>query len=155
MTDTEESTSIVSLKRPREAEDDSFSTNQSLSEGPPSFKFKNEEPTCTTPPFSNLKESPDYFFEDGNVNLLTSDDIHFCVHRGVLSMHSSRFRELFATSLRGNEVSLNGLPTYNIEEGALELRWLLEIMYTGVDRCAFPSLSEHSSQKETKRVYIV
>lgn len=49
----------------------------------------NEVASCT--------QDPDFFLEDGNVILLAESTL-FCIHKGMLSMHSQVFEDMFRVS---------------------------------------------------------
>ncbi|KAI0089238.1 hypothetical protein BDY19DRAFT_133032 [Irpex rosettiformis] len=83
----------------------------------------------TEAPQIQYRHSTAYFFDDGNIVLLTADNMKFRVHRGVLSMHSSYFRNLFPTLPNDDGKELEDCTILRVGEDALTVRWLLDVMY--------------------------
>ncbi|EIW53176.1 uncharacterized protein TRAVEDRAFT_133157, partial [Trametes versicolor FP-101664 SS1] len=83
------------------------------------------------------------YFDDGNA-ILTAGRMLFCVHRSLLSKHSSVLRDLFEES----HARFRGLLHLEMEETSEEVEALLNVIYDGlrvdVQRLSvetFPSLS--------------
>lgn len=67
------------------------------------------------------------YFDDGNV-ILTAGRMLFCVHRSLLSKHSSVLRDLFEES----HARFRGLLHLEMEETSEEVEALLNVIYDGL-----------------------
>ncbi|KAI0089236.1 hypothetical protein BDY19DRAFT_906140 [Irpex rosettiformis] len=79
-------------------------------------------------------ESVNYYFDDGNV-IIFAPNTRFRVHQGVLSKHSSYFRDIFAALPVDGGETLDECPVVRVEESPQTVKWLLDTMYDGAD-CA-------------------
>lgn len=80
--------------------------------------------------------SNEYHFHDGNVDILTVDNVVFRVHESVLSFHSPYFKTIVTSRAHHCEDRRPraGYPTLYVLETGLEVKWMLEIMYNGANR---------------------
>jgi hypothetical protein len=76
----------------------------------------------------NLDKSSDFWIDDGNVILQTSTK-EYRVHRGILSMHSSVFRDMFNIPQPTEPLSSEGVPVVGITDSAEDWDLLLPIIY--------------------------
>jgi len=76
---------------------------------------------------SQLTNHPNLYFEDGNV-IMKAGNTLFCVHRTILSKHSTVFRDLFAQ----NTETLRGLPSFTLDDGKDDMESLLNTVYDGM-----------------------
>ena len=78
------------------------------------------------------KRDAEVWFEDGNV-IVVADDTAFKVHRGVLSLHSEVFRDMFALAtpdFSGYSPVVTTCPVVHLSDTANEIETLLGIMYS-------------------------
>jgi len=76
---------------------------------------------------SQLTNHPNLYFEDGNVIVKTGNTL-FCVHRTILSKHSTVFRDLFAQ----NTQTLRGFQSLTVDDGKDDMESLLNAIYDGM-----------------------
>lgn len=86
--------------------------------------------------FPALQRHDALWFEDGNV-IITADDgcplVAFRLHRGVLSLHSEFFRDMFSLPhYPGNDEVVDGCPIVHSSDCVQHLVWLFTILYEGV-----------------------
>lgn len=79
---------------------------------------------------SQIKHDTQYYFEDGNI-ILIAEDRAFRVHKGVLSMHSSVFKDLLSLPQPSDADTMDGCPVVRLEDFARHVHLLLEAMYKG------------------------
>lgn len=76
------------------------------------------------------KRDAEVWFEDGNA-IVVADDTAFKVHRGVLSLHSEVFRDMFSIPPPEDDEALDGCPVVRVSDAASDIRQLLSVMYRG------------------------
>jgi hypothetical protein len=72
--------------------------------------------------------SSKFWFEDGNV-VLQAEHTQFRLHRSVLSMHCSIFRDMFACSLPENGLTVDGCRLINLSETLEDVKNFVKILY--------------------------
>lgn len=77
-------------------------------------------------PFLN---HPTLYFDDGNIILRTGGTL-FCVHKSVISKHSTVFRDLVQQG--PNHDRFRGLLQVTMEESREDLECLLNVIYDGL-----------------------
>ncbi|RPD60613.1 hypothetical protein L226DRAFT_461305, partial [Lentinus tigrinus ALCF2SS1-7] len=98
--------------------------DRALSENPRKrVKLEVEEEPDVKP----FQDHPTLYIDDGNVILQTGCTL-FCVHKSLLSKHSSVFRELF----QQENARMRGLAHYTMEETREDLEVLLNVIYDGL-----------------------
>ncbi|KAI0649710.1 hypothetical protein C8Q79DRAFT_1062187 [Trametes meyenii] len=90
----------------------------------PRLSTEDEDGHADVKPFAN---HPTLHFDDGNVVLRAGRTL-FCVHRSVLSKHSTVFRDLFEQP----HERFRGLMHVAMEETAEEIEALLDVVYDGL-----------------------
>jgi len=75
-----------------------------------------------------LTLSEQLWYEDGNVILVATNQA-FRVHRGVLSQHSSVFRDLFTVPQPSSALLVDGCAVVHLADDPLHLEFLLSAMY--------------------------
>lgn len=70
---------------------------------------------------------PTLYFDDGNV-ILGAGRILFCVHRSLLSKHSTVYRDIFEQT----QARFRGHLHVEMEETAEEVEALVNVIYDGV-----------------------
>ncbi|KAH9941961.1 hypothetical protein B0H21DRAFT_696691 [Amylocystis lapponica] len=81
------------------------------------------------------------WYQDGNVVLLCGNR-SFCVHRGVLSSHSSVFRDMFAVPQPDpTSDHIEGCPAVHLLDNSVHLTYLLHALYGRSDE--LPEHPEH------------
>ncbi|KAH9932298.1 uncharacterized protein B0H18DRAFT_987469 [Fomitopsis serialis] len=78
----------------------------------------------------DLKHDDQVWFDDGNV-VLVAESIAFCIHRGLLSLHSEVFRGMFTMPPPENEETVAGCPVVRVSDAAQEMRYMLWALYNG------------------------
>ncbi|KAI0089228.1 hypothetical protein BDY19DRAFT_944766 [Irpex rosettiformis] len=76
------------------------------------------------------RRDPQYYFEDGNVVILAEITI-FRVHKGILSLHSSVFKDMLSLPQPVGAETVDGCPLIRIPDAAFRVQWLLDTMYRG------------------------
>jgi hypothetical protein len=77
---------------------------------------------------AQLTNHPTLYFEDGNVIIRLKTASAYCVHRTLLSKHSTVFRDLFAQ----NTQTLRGYPSLTVDDNADDMESLLNTIYDGL-----------------------
>ena len=67
--------------------------------------------------------------ENADVVLVSSDDVHFHVHKSILSMSSAFFRDMFSLPQPTDSEFIDGLPAVRLSEGAEVLHKLVTLLY--------------------------
>jgi hypothetical protein len=81
------------------------------------------------------------YFEDGNVIIrLKVGSTLFCVHRTLLSKHSTVFRDLFAQ----NHETLRGYPSLTVDDDKDDMESLLNAIYDGLCVCSVLTLGRRT-----------
>ena len=80
-----------------------------------------------------VKRDPELWFDDGNIVLLCRD-VAFRVYRGLLTMHSVIFRDLFAMAQPSNSETMESCPVVHISDPPDDLRYLLRAL-CGLRKC--------------------
>ncbi|THH27555.1 hypothetical protein EUX98_g6633, partial [Antrodiella citrinella] len=83
---------------------------------------------------------PTLYFEDGNTILSCSSTL-FCVHRSILSKHSTVLKNLLDSL---DKKSLRGCRHFIMKEGADDIEALLNVIYEGL-RVDLPNITVESS----------
>lgn len=84
------------------------------------------------------KHKQEPWFEDGNLILLSDDDIYFRIHRGVLARQSEVFQAMLEfpqpsdTDSQSGIEMMDGCQVVRMYDKAVELSNLLEAIYDGV-----------------------
>lgn len=86
-----------------------------------------------------LKRDTEVWFDDGNV-VVVADRTAFKVHRGVLSLHSEVFRDMFSIPPPEVDEALEGCPIVRVSDPASNIRQLLSILYKGRTYVTHPSV---------------
>jgi hypothetical protein len=71
----------------------------------------------------------DIWYKDGSV-ILQADGIQFRVHWGVLSEHSSFFRDLENLPQPPEQPSVDGCPVVELLDSVVDVKYLLKALYT-------------------------
>jgi hypothetical protein len=71
----------------------------------------------------------DIWYKDGSV-VLQADGIQFRVHWGVLSEHSSFFRDLENLPQPPDQPSVDGCPVVELLDTFFDVKYLLKALYT-------------------------
>lgn len=83
-----------------------------------------------------LQKHDTLWFEDGNITITAGNDsapVAFRLHRGVLSLHSEFFTNMFSLPPhRGNDNVMDNCPIVHFSDCAQHLAWLFTILYEGV-----------------------
>jgi hypothetical protein len=75
-----------------------------------------------------------YYFEDGSIVILA--EIHlFRVHRGVLSLNSELFKDMFSFPQPAIGLTVDNCPLLQVSETADEIRKMMQMFYKGGNRC--------------------
>lgn len=76
-----------------------------------------------------------YYFEDGNIVILAGLEL-FRVHRSVLSCHSVVLRDMFTVPQpEPTDTEMEDeCPLVRLQDNPGVIRWMLEVMYRGLDR---------------------
>ncbi|KAI0080975.1 hypothetical protein K474DRAFT_1614450 [Panus rudis PR-1116 ss-1] len=75
------------------------------------------------------------WFPDGNVVLISTDDIAFRLHKSVLGRHSSLFRDMFTLPQPqgANTEEFDGCPAVRLQDSGNSVAGLISIFYDGPD----------------------
>ncbi|KAF4615852.1 hypothetical protein D9613_012381 [Agrocybe pediades] len=94
-------------------------------------KRKRSEST-SQPPLAEheLTRSKDLWFDDGNV-VLQAEKTQFRVHRSVLSLHSSVFRDMFSAPLLHGDSTVDGCPLVIVQDTSMDWENILSVLYRG------------------------
>ena len=84
------------------------------------------EAAAVVPP----KRDTEVWFDDGNI-VVVADETAFKVHRGVLSLHSEVFRDMFLIPPPEDDEALEGCPIVHVSDSASDIRQLLSVLYKG------------------------
>lgn len=83
-------------------------------------------------PASSLTNRPVYksepWLNDGNV-VLETQQVQFCVHRSILSIHSTIFKDMFGLADSESDSRIDGLPVIYLADDEDDLRHVLKWMY--------------------------
>lgn len=76
-------------------------------------------------------QHPKLWFQDGNV-VITTADLAFKLHRGVLSLHSEVFRDMFDAPHTGQgDETREGCPVVRVTDCGEDLAYFLTLLYDG------------------------
>ena len=70
----------------------------------------------------------EFWFEDGNV-ILQAASTQFCVHRGIIALHSPVFKGMFPIPRPENEPLVEGCPLVHVFDDPEDWTNLLDVMY--------------------------
>ncbi|KAI0365150.1 hypothetical protein BV20DRAFT_1004670 [Pilatotrama ljubarskyi] len=100
---------------------------------PPAKRIRlDEEPSVTSVQEEKaIARSTRFWFDDGNVVIVANGSMAFRIHRGVLSRHSSVFRDLFELPQPDGGLVMDGCPVVHISDPPLDLSRLLQALYDG------------------------
>ncbi|KZT66660.1 hypothetical protein DAEQUDRAFT_767874 [Daedalea quercina L-15889] len=95
-------------------------------------RFETDDEVVEAPitPKLDLKHDAEVWFEDGNV-VIVAGDVAFKVHRGVLSLHSEVFRDMFTIPPPPDDETLDGCHVVRVSDLASHIRRLLLVLYKG------------------------
>ena len=68
------------------------------------------------------------WFADGNV-ILEAEERQFRVHRGILAMHSTVFKDMFEMPQPSEEPTVEGCPVVKLSDTAADVEHLLSVVY--------------------------
>lgn len=68
------------------------------------------------------------WFTDGNV-ILEAEETQFRVHRGVLAMHSTVFKDMFEMPQPSEGLTEEGCPVVHLSDTAADVEHLLNAVY--------------------------
>jgi hypothetical protein len=82
------------------------------------------------PTVESEKTPSEIWFSDGNI-ILEAGNKRFKVHRAVLSMHSTVFKDMFAlpTSLAMENDTENEIPLVVLQDAAMDVEYMLREFY--------------------------
>lgn len=88
------------------------------------------QPAAKRPRLGTTEPHPDeeLYFVDGNV-ILHCENTLFRVHRGVLSLNSEVFKDMFALGTDQTEKDLEGCPCIDLSDKADDVRRFLHCIY--------------------------
>lgn len=90
-----------------------------------------------------LEKSSDFWIDNGNVVLRTATK-QYRIHQGVLSMHSSVFKDVFSIPQPVEQSTHEGVPIVGITDSAKDWDELLPVIY-GLKKCVLPKFKLSSN----------
>lgn len=88
------------------------------------------QPILPAPISQILRHDPQYYFDDGNIVLIAEDRV-FRVHKGILSMYSSIFKDMLGLPQPSGSETIDGCPAVHLPDSAYHIDLLLETIYKG------------------------
>lgn len=79
-----------------------------------------------------VKKHQRLWFDDGNIILVASDALGFRLHRGIMSLHSTVFRDMLSlpSNAQDNEM-LEECPVVRLQECGDDLKLFFTLLYDG------------------------
>ncbi|KAI0784299.1 hypothetical protein C8Q75DRAFT_810354 [Abortiporus biennis] len=92
-----------------------------------------------SPPDSSKTESPithsdEWWFWDGTI-VVIAEDTAYRVHKGVLSLHSEVFKDMFQIGQQSSAETFEDCPMVHVSDTASDFSLILKIIYFGGQTC--------------------
>ena len=78
--------------------------------------------------FANLQRYPEFWFDDGNIILVTPKHVGFRIFRGPLGAQSTVFADMFASSSVSADETLDDCPVVQVTDSHQDLAHLLRVL---------------------------
>lgn len=85
-----------------------------------------------------IKHHERLWFEDGNVVVIAKDGVSFRLHRGVLSLHSEVFRDMFTLPPNAENESMDGCPVVRVSDSGEHIARFFKLLYEGGKEYVLP-----------------
>ncbi|EPT05798.1 hypothetical protein FOMPIDRAFT_1039557 [Fomitopsis schrenkii] len=78
-----------------------------------------------------FKQDAAFWYDDGNVILISNDNVGFRLYRGLLADRSTVFRDMFSLPQPPEAQSISGCPVVNLSDSSVVLKELLAELFHG------------------------
>ena len=84
--------------------------------------------TSSAPQSDGLVKDDEFWFDDGNIILISNNGVAFRVYRGFLARISSVFHDMFAISQPDDAEVMDGCVVVRLQDSSYDLRAFIEFV---------------------------
>ncbi|PIL26537.1 hypothetical protein GSI_12295 [Ganoderma sinense ZZ0214-1] len=93
-------------------------------------------------PLTNLERHPEFWFDDGNIILITPKSMGFRIFRGLLAAQSTVFADMFASSSASADETFDGCPVVHVTDSHHDLVYLFRVLLPTSSHIKYHSQSD-------------